>query len=118
MCAGMYTQNEVKKTYSGVFQLARQIGDIRRGPNGVPISHIMSKYTIPIRARAYNDCARDAVLLKTASNRVSGPQNGPILGPSDGVQMVGTGFMGCPCVQCTCTCMSEYTPQNGCHFGP
>ena len=87
MCAGMYTQNEVKKTYSGVFQLARQIGDIRRGPNGVPISHIMSKYTIPIRARAYNDCARDAVLLKTASNQVSRAPKCAILGPTDGTDV-------------------------------
>ena len=39
-------------------------------------------FTLPLtRARAYNDCVKDAVLLKTASNRTGHhPQNGPILG--------------------------------------
>ena len=38
-----------------------------RGPNGV---HFGVFDTIPIRARAYNDCVKDAVLLKTASKHV------------------------------------------------
>ena len=50
--------------------------------------------TIPIRARAYNDCAQDAVLLKTASKwGYPGPQNGPILGSSDGHLHTDTHYM-------------------------
>ena len=57
---------------------------VKMGPKWGPFGHYDPLNTIPIRARAYNDCVKDAVLLKTASNSVSGPQNGPILGSRDG----------------------------------
>ena len=45
------------------------------------ISAMIPLYTIPIRARAYNDCAKDAVLLKTASNGgIQGPKMGSHFG--------------------------------------
>ena len=34
---------------------------------GVHLAIMTPEHTIPIRARAYNDCVKDAVLLKTAS---------------------------------------------------
>ena len=50
------------------------------GPFWTPIWIYLTLTITLVRARAYNDCAQDAVLLKTASNRGIGPQNGPILG--------------------------------------
>ena len=50
---------------------------------GVHFGGILSLSITPTRARAYNDLHKDAVLLKTASNGVSYPQNGSILGSRD-----------------------------------
>ena len=60
------------------------------GPFWGILAYIYPRYTIPIRARAYNDCVRDAVLLKTASNQVSRAPKWSILGPSDGTDSHGT----------------------------
>ena len=38
------------------------------GRFGVHFSHIWNRYTIPIRARAYNDCVKVPILLKTRSS--------------------------------------------------
>ena len=43
------------------------------------------RYTIPIRARAYNDCAKERVLLKTRSRGgIPDPKMGPFWGLKDG----------------------------------
>ena len=47
---------------------------------GVKMGCFDPRCTIPIRARAYNDCAQDAVLLKTASKWVSDPKMDPFWG--------------------------------------
>ena len=63
-----------------------------------------SKHTIPIRARAYNDCVEQPVLLKTRSSgtpggvpfeRVFGAYR---LARASGV----TVYPGCPYIQCMC----------------
>ena len=77
------------------------------------------QHTIPVRARAYNDCVKDAVLLKTASNRgIHGPQNGTILGPKDGTSVhTGQVLRGCPCIHGMYRYGSGYYPQNGTILG-
>ena len=61
---------------------------------GVDLAIFGPPYTIPIRARAYNDCVQDAVLLKTASNQgYPWPQNGTHFGSlkmahTDSVQFI------------------------------
>ena len=53
------------------------------GPFWGSILAIIPQRTIPTRARACNDCAKERVLLKTRSSRgILGPQNVPILGSS------------------------------------
>ena len=82
-----------------------------RGPNGVHFGYFESNPVTPIRARAYNDSVKDAVLLKTASNRGStGPLDHPkmvtILGPQNDtgyvtIQVV----LGYPCIRTSCECV-------------
>ena len=60
--------------------------------------HIIAKYTIPIRARAYNDCAKERVLPKTRSRGgIPGPKMGPfwvleMVHTDDGTRHTGISF--------------------------
>ena len=76
------------------------------------------QHTIPIRARAYNDCAKHAVLLKTASNGPLGlPQNGSILGPSRWYAGSRHRFSEDIRISMVCVNMCRNIPPNGTHFG-
>ena len=87
--------------------------------NGVHLAIFGPIYTIPIRARAYNDCVKDAVLLKTASNRGTyHPQNGCHFG---GLEVARLTHDTCS-MSISLYSVHVYTcgiihPQNGVHFG-
>ena len=63
----------------GSFQLSVGSRGIYTGSKWVHFGGVLSLTITPIRARAYNDSAKDAVLLKTASKHVqAGVRGTPI----------------------------------------
>ena len=99
------------------------IGTSQGSEKGSNLGVFRAVYHIPTRARAYNDLSKDAVLLKTASNRPLGyplddPKMGPILGPTDWhVEMASQVLRRYPCIRYVCGYVSHIIPQNGSILG-
>ena len=79
------------------------------------ISAVFDLYTIPIRARAYNDCVKHMILLKTrSSGGILDPRIERVLGPTDDTWDDGTTIL----TSMVCKDVCHYlTPKMGSHFG-